>query len=78
VIEYLGKYTLKIAISNHRLLSIDNDQITFGYKDYRAAGIKETMPLSAIEFIRRFSMHILPSGFTRMRHYGILAGKTRR
>ncbi|MFT6280506.1 MAG: hypothetical protein ACJA0U_000626 [Salibacteraceae bacterium] len=77
VIEYLGRYTHKIAISNHRLRSIDNDQITFGYKDYRAAGIKETMPLSAIEFIRRFSRHILPSGFTRMRHYGILTGKNK-
>ena len=77
VIEYLGRYTHKIAISNHRLLSIDNDQITFGYKDYRAAGIKDTIPLSAVEFIRRFSMHILPSGFTRMRHYGILASKNK-
>ncbi|MFT7086221.1 MAG: hypothetical protein ACJAV5_001945, partial [Vicingaceae bacterium] len=55
VIEYLGRYTHKIAISNHRLRSIDNDEITFGYKDYRAAGANNAMPLSAVEFIRRFS-----------------------
>ncbi|MFT6244821.1 MAG: hypothetical protein ACJA0U_002777 [Salibacteraceae bacterium] len=77
VIEYLGRYTHKIAVSNHHLGSIDNDQITFEYKDYGAAGIKKTMPLSAVEFIRRFSMHILPPGFTRMRHYVILAGKNK-
>lgn len=77
VIEYLGRYTHKIAISNHRLLSIDNDLITFGYKDYRAAGVNKQMSLTAPEFIRRFSMHILPPGFTRMRHYGMLASKNK-
>ena len=77
VIEYLGRYTHKIAISNHRLLSIDNDQVTFVYKDYRAVGTNKEMTLDAPEFIRRFSMHVLPSGFTRMRHYGILASKNK-
>ncbi|MDQ6988941.1 MAG: IS91 family transposase [Mariprofundaceae bacterium] len=77
VIEYLGRYTHKIAISNHRLLSINNRRITFGYKDYRASGANKKMTLSSIEFIRRFSMHILPHGFTRIRHYGILASKNK-
>lgn len=77
VIEYLGRYTHKIAISNHRLVDIHNNQITFTYKDYRASGVKKQMSLAASEFIRRFSMHILPHGFTRMRHYGILASKNK-
>ena len=77
VIEYLGRYTHKIAISNHRLVSIDNDKITFDYKDYRATGAKKQMTLYAPEFIRRFSMHVLPAGFTRIRHYGILASKNK-
>ena len=77
MIEYLGRYTHKIAISNHRLRCIDDDQIVFDYKDYRTSGTNKTMPLSTSEFIRRFSMHILPHGFVRMRHYGILASKNK-
>ena len=77
VIEYLGRYTHKIAISNHRLINIENNQITFDYKDYRSSGTKKEMTLDASEFIRRFSMHVLPSGFTRIRHYGILASKNK-
>jgi len=77
VIEYLGRYTHKIAISNHRLLDISNGKMTFSYKDYNASGVKKSMTLQATEFIRRFSLHILPWGFTRMRHYGILASKNK-
>lgn len=73
VIEYLGRYTHKIAISNHRLLDITDKAVTFHYKDYRDASKKKIMTLDAQEFIRRFSLHILPKGFMRIRHYGILS-----
>lgn len=73
VVEYLGRYTHKIAISNHRIISIDEQTVTFKYKDYRQAGKSKTMTLTHAEFIRRFSQHILPKGFTRIRHFGILS-----
>lgn len=73
VIEYLGRYTHKIAISNHRIINVDNNGVLFSYKDYRDGNTKKTMMLSALEFIRRFSLHILPKGFMRIRHYGILS-----
>lgn len=73
VVEYLGRYTHKIAISNHRLLNLDNGQVTFSYKDYRKGAQKLQMSLSDKEFIRRFSQHILPRGFVRIRHYGFLS-----
>jgi len=72
VVEYLGRYTHKIAISNHRLKSLDKG-VAFLMKDYRNGGMKTTMTLSDQEFIRRFAMHILPKGFVRIRHYGILS-----
>jgi hypothetical protein len=75
VVEYLGRYTHKIAISNHRIANITNDTVTFRYKDYRDAGKNKSMTLDAIEFLRRFSLHILPKGFIRIRHYGILSSK---
>ena len=77
VIEYLGRYTHKIAISNHRLLSVENGKITFNYKDYSNAAINKQMSLNANEFIRRFCLHILPHGFIRIRHYGILASRNK-
>ena len=73
VVEYLGRYTHKIAISNHRIRSIENGQLTFAAKDYRHGGAKYLLCLTEEEFIRRFSLHILPRGFTRIRHYGILS-----
>jgi len=73
VVEYLGRYTHKIAISNHRLLHIDDLTVTFRYKDYRDESKNKVMTLDAMEFIRRFSLHILPKGFMRIRHYGILS-----
>ncbi|MES2648093.1 MAG: IS91 family transposase [Bacteroidota bacterium] len=75
VIEYLSRYTHKIAISNHRITNIGIDTVSFGYKDYRQAGNKKEMTLDALEFIRRFAMHVLPKGFVRIRHYGILSSK---
>lgn len=75
VIEYLGRYTHKIAISNHRILEIDTQkkEVVFSAKDYRHGGKKVVHTLSTQEFVRRFGLHILPKGFTRIRHYGILS-----
>lgn len=73
VIEYLGRYTHKIAISNHRITGVDTQTVQFTYKDYRQAGTKKEMCLSAVELIRRFALHILPKGFVRIRHYGVLS-----
>jgi hypothetical protein len=73
IVEYLGRYTHKIAISNHRLKSIDHDRICFSYKDYRDGEKHKLMELSSGEFLRRFCQHILPPGFVRIRHYGILS-----
>ena len=73
VIEYLGRYTHKIAISNHRITGFDDQTVQFTYKDYRQSGTKKEMVLAAVEFIRRFALHILPKGFVRIRHYGMLS-----
>jgi hypothetical protein len=78
VVEYPGRHTHKIAISNHRIKSIDHNEITFAYKDYQQCGTNKTMPLSANEFLRRFCLHLLPAGSVRMRHYGILASRHKR
>jgi hypothetical protein len=78
VVEYLGRYTHKIAISNHRIKSIDNENVTFAYKDYRVAGVKKQMTLTHAEFIRRFAMHILPKRFVKIRHYGFLSSNWKR
>lgn len=78
VIEYLGRYTHKIAISNHRLQSLDNGQVTFSAKNYRHGGKRHNISLPDAEFIRRFSLHILPKGFTRIRHYGILSSSLKK
>jgi hypothetical protein len=73
VIEYLGRYTHKIAISNHRIQAVEKNAVHFVYKDYRDAAKKKIMQLQPLEFIRRFALHILPKGFVRIRHYGILS-----
>lgn len=73
MIEYLGRYTHKVAISNHRLKDISGGEVSFEYKDYRENGDKKIMTLTAVEFIRRFALHILPRGLVRIRHYGILS-----
>ncbi len=77
VVEYLGRYTHKIAISNHRLINISDQQIGFTYKDYRKGGKKKLAELKPFEFLRRFCLHILPKGFRRIRHYGILASRNK-
>ena len=73
VIQYLGKYTHRIAISNHRLLSIDSDKVTYYVKDYRNKGKWKPFSVTGAEFIRRFLMHVPPKRFVRIRHYGIIA-----
>lgn len=75
VIEYLGRYTHKSAISNYRIEKVENGEVTFKYKVYKKGGIIESMALKTMEFIRRFALHILPHGFARMRHYGLLSSK---
>ena len=80
VLAYLSRYTHRVAISNSRLLRLDEHGVTFRYKDYRrsAPDRQQIMTLSADEFIRRFLLHCLPRGFHRIRHYGLLAGSTRK
>ena len=73
VLAYLGRYTHRIAISNSRLVSMDDDRVTFRWKDYRTGGVRKLMTLDAHEFIRRFLLHTVPDGFHRIRHYGLLA-----
>ena len=74
-IEYLARYTHKIAISNHRILDVGDENVRFRYKDYRHSGKVKQLTLHKEEFVRRFCLHILPKGFTRIRHYGILSGR---
>jgi hypothetical protein len=77
VVEYLGRYTHKVAISNHRLVDVDEKGVTFHYKDYRDAAKQKQGTMSGVEFLRRFADHILPHGFVRIRHYGFLASKNK-
>ncbi len=78
VIEYLGRYTHKVAISNHRIKHLDESSVTFSYKDYRNGSNQKQMTLTSDEFARRFAQHILPSRFVRIRHYGILSSTWKR
>lgn len=77
VIKYLGQYTHRVAISNKRLLSMNEGSVRFSYKDYAAHSEQKTMTLSAVEFLRRFLLHVLPAHFVRIRHYGLLANRNR-
>ncbi|WP_434053115.1 MAG: IS91 family transposase [Roseibium sp.] len=80
VLAYLARYTHRVAISNRRLIGFDENEVTFRYKDYRRTGAdqRQVMTLSTDEFIRRFLLHVLPRGFHRIRHYGLLAGSSRK
>src|SRR5208337_1305472 len=79
VLAYLARYTHRVAISNSRLIRLDAEGVTFNWKDYRIKGRDrlKTMTLNAAEFIRRFLLHVLPSGFHRIRHYGLFASVVR-
>lgn len=78
VLDYVGRYTHRVAISNNRLLHIEDGHVTFQWKDYRERDEFKTMTLSADEFIRRFLLHVLPDGFQRIRYYGFLANRYRK
>lgn len=77
VLDYVGRYTHRVAISNHRLVEMTDDQVRFRWKDYRAEARPKTMTLAATEFIRRFLLHVLPVGFQRIRYYGLLGNRHR-
>jgi hypothetical protein len=79
VLAYLSRYTHRVAIANSRLIACDRSSVTFRWKDYRAEGRdrRKVMTLATGEFIRRFLIHVLPQGFHRIRHYGLLASSTR-
>lgn len=77
VLRYLGRYTHRVAISNHRLLNFDGERVTFRWKDYAHGNKQRKMTLAATEFLRRFVQHILPRGFVRIRQYGFLANCSR-
>jgi hypothetical protein len=76
VLDYVGRYTHRVAIANQRLLAIDDGQVSFRWKDYRD-GRQKTMTVTADEFIRRFLLHVLPDGFHRIRYYGFLGNRDR-
>jgi hypothetical protein len=75
IVKYLGQYTHRVAISNHRIQNIDDSGVSFFYKDYKDNSKKKLTKLSGVEFLRRFCMHILPYRFVKIRHYGILSSK---
>ena len=77
VLAYLGRYTHKTAIGNHRLVEFDAEQVRFRWRDYADGNKAKVMRLDADEFIRRFLLHVLPRGFTRLRHYELLANRSR-
>jgi len=78
VLKYLARYTHRVAISNRRLIDIENGRVRFRWKDYADGRIQKIMTLDAKEFIRRFLLHVLPKGFVRIRHYGFLANRHRK
>ena len=78
VINYLGRYTHRVAITNKRITAIENGNVSFTYKDYRQNGAQKVMSLTAVEFIRRFLQHCLPPGFQKIRYYGMLSTRCRK
>jgi len=78
VLDYLGRYTHRVAISNNRILSLDQGFVTFSYRDRRNANRLRSMTLESDEFIRRFLLHVLPDGFMRVRHFGFLANRSKK
>jgi hypothetical protein len=78
VIEYLGRYTHKIAITKHRIVSVTDKEVRFRYKDYTDGDKQKVMPLKRQEFLRRFELHFLPAYFTKIRHYGFIQNNSKR
>lgn len=77
VLNYLARYTHRVAISNYRLLELRDGQVSFLWRDYNEGGLEKTMTLSAHEFLRRFLLHVLPGGLVRIRHFGLFANRKR-
>jgi hypothetical protein len=77
VLDYLGRYTHRVALSNHRLLRLEHGRATFSWRDYRDSGASKEMTLEAEEFIRRFLLHVLPEGFQKIRYFGFMANRHR-
>lgn len=77
VIQYLGRYTHRVAISNSRILRMENGMVTFKWRDYTDRRKEKILTLSAVEFIRRFLLHVLPKGFMKIRHYGLLGNRNK-
>ena len=73
----LGRYTHRVAISNHRLLALENGSVTFSWKDYRDSAASKLMSLEAGQFIRRFLLHVLPDSFQKIRYFGLMANRRR-
>ena len=78
VIEYVGRYSFRVAISNYRIKNIDDNNVTFEYKDYKDNSKIKKITITGIEFIRRFMLHVLPKYFTKIKHYGILANRNKK
>ena len=78
VIEYIGRYAFRVAISNYRIKNIDDNNVTFEYKDYKDNSKIKLMTITGVEFIRRFLLHVLPKYFTKIKHYGILANRNKK
>lgn len=78
VIEYVGRYSFRVAISNNRIKNVENNLITFEYKDYKDNSKIKEMTITAEEFIRRFLMHVLPDNFTKIKHYGLLSNRNKK
>ena len=77
VVEYLGRYTHRVAISNNRIIKLEDGQVSFKWRDYKDHNKWKVMTVSAEEFIRRFLVHILPTGLMKIRHYGLLGNRNR-
>lgn len=77
VLQYLGRYTHRVAISNSRIIKVDNENVVFKWRDYRDKSKEKIMSLKPEEFIRKFSMHILPDRFVKIRHYGVLGNRNK-
>jgi hypothetical protein len=77
VLNYLDRYTHRVAISNHRLVAFQNDRVSFRWRDYAHGGKQKVMTVSAHEFLRRFLIHVLPRGLVRIRHFGLFANRRR-
>ena len=77
MLNYLARYTHRVAISNHRLVAFENGRVSFRWRDYAHGGKKKVMTVSAHEFLRRFLLHVLPGGLVRIRHFGLFANRRR-